>query len=198
MEITLTSTKVGSFNKFISKFERAADFVKIEEKSLPDQFKYDMLLRGIQHESYNTFLTTVKTRSPTYKYHELVYALQLHASEIEGKDKAINNTNPRSIAFVSKINGYDCDEYGTLSTKVWRKLTDAQKKAYWAKKNELQSSGKLKQGRKFKPSDDSKDTDIDKDKSQGDGKKKSRAARMKAKINKLEQQLKDYEERERF
>ena len=186
LDLTLESTKNGAFNKFISKFERAAEFVKIEDQPLPDAFKYDVLTRAIKDKAYETFITTAKTRSPAYKYHEFVYALQLHASEIEGKSRLPSEPrDPRSISYVTKINGYDCNDYGMLSNTVWRKMTAAQKDAYFKTKDKLKSEGKIKQSnRNFKSQDntDSNSTFKKPFKSQ-----KQRDT-FKAKISKLKKQ----------
>ena len=79
LDVTLTSTRVGAFNTFISKFD------KMDEKAFSRQSKYDLLLLAIKHKSYGVFLTNTKTRYPQYEYEDFIYVLQVYSSEIEEK-----------------------------------------------------------------------------------------------------------------
>ena len=76
LDITLTSTRVGAFNTFISKFDDVASYVKMDGQVISRQSKYDILLLAIKHKAYNVFLTNAKTRSPPYEYEDFIYALQ--------------------------------------------------------------------------------------------------------------------------
>ena len=173
--VTLDSTKKGSFSKFISKFENKATFVQIDGQAPSDDFKYDLLLRAIKHPSYNMFLTTVKTREPQYAYHQLIHALLVYATEIEGKDN-VEIIDARSIATVSRINGYQVNEHGFTTKDQWKNMTKDQQEAFLTAKKKLQREGKIKSGNfkitDGKPTGNNQDND-DKD---SDKKKKKKNA----------------------
>ena len=117
LEVTLTSTRVGAFNTFISKFDDIASYVKMDGEPLSRQSKHDLLLLAIKHKAYDVFLTNAKTRYPPYEYEDFVYALQVYSSEIEGKDSTPHHNDTRSVAYVSKINGYAVNDNGLTSKK---------------------------------------------------------------------------------
>ena len=190
LKITLESTSLGSFNKFISKFEKTATFVKVNDDPLPDEFKQDLLTRAIQNKSYGVFLTTAKTRSPPYTYSEFVYALQVYASEIEGKGPSTDSHDNRTIKYAKKINGYAVNEYGIVEKKSdWDGMTSDQRAAYYTSKDKLLGEGKLKKGKPVFPSaynDDKSSSQTNPGVGQGKSKSARNRRNLKAKLQKLE------------
>ena len=59
-----------------------------------------------------------------------MYALKVYSSEIEGKDSTPHNNDTRSVAYVSKINGYAINDNGLTSKKNWKGMTDDQREVF--------------------------------------------------------------------
>ena len=70
--IRLTSIAKGSYAHFISKFEKVAAHVRIDDKLLSDDTKYNFIIGQIEQEAYSLIMTTITTQSPPFTYDETI------------------------------------------------------------------------------------------------------------------------------
>lgn len=90
--IRLSSISKGSYSHFISKFEKVAATVRIDNKRLSDDTKYNFLIGQIEHEAYNGIMTTITTQMTPFTYQETLHKLLIHSEKLEVKTSKISNT----------------------------------------------------------------------------------------------------------
>ena len=103
-----------------------------------------MIIRAIKHEEYSTLLTSIKTQQPPFTYTQVLQKLHLMSDVIESKNKTSNNnTDTRSISKITKINGYEIDEKGNVSSEVWETMNEDQRTQFKEKRKQLRTKNSL-------------------------------------------------------
>lgn len=114
--IRLSSISKGSYEQFISKFEKVAATVRISKKRLSDDTKYNFLIGQIEHDAYDSIMTTITTQTPPFTYRQTLHKLLIHSEKLEVKtSKSLNMKTTTSNTNNIQINGYEVDKNLNMS-----------------------------------------------------------------------------------
>ena len=142
--IWLSSISKGSYAHFISKFEKVAATVRIDNKRLSDDTKYNFLIGQIEHDAYDGIMTTITTQNPPYTYRETLHKLLIHSEKLEVKTSKTLNTKTTTPSVNNiRINGYEVDNNLNMNGNKWSSLTDAQRKEFVEKRKQYRKDNAL-------------------------------------------------------
>ena len=142
--IRLSSISKGSYSHFISKFEKVAATVRIDNKRLSDDTKYNFLIGQIEHEAYDGIMTIITTQTPPFTYQETLHKLLIHSKKLEVKTSRNSNTKTTtSNVHNIRINGYEVDKDLNMSQDKWSSITEAQKKEFVEKRKQYRKEHAL-------------------------------------------------------